>query len=290
MAVRFIRRGGVKAAPSTGHLRMMKINTHNGGPVMSWQFYEQPQQRLATNTMINTIFLLDMKQADISGDGILDTVFLYGNKPEGASGIFADNITLVIQDGYSHQRTVVNLKNNAGYNAKLFLGDFNKDRVADILVSIDSGGSGGYISAYIYSFRDNDLRELFDAETYNRHYKFNVNYEDYYKVSIGSPQLDVLFTIDISNKGYDYLSQYYNDNGKLKQPTQGQVLALGGLYPIVTDFKSMSYDLMALQRIIGTTNADTLGYIENLLTWDGTTFTSSRLMVSIPPTKLIALY
>ncbi|GGH39342.1 VCBS repeat-containing protein [Paenibacillus segetis] len=257
---------------------------------MSWQFYEYPHQRMGMNTMPNTNFLLDMKQADINGDGILDTVFLYGNKQGGASAIFADHITLVIQDGYSHQKTVVSLKNNAGYNARLFLGDFNKDHVADILVSIDSGGSGGYISAYIYSFRDNDLRELFDSEVYNRQYMFNVNYEDFYKVSVGSPQLDVLFTIDISNKGADYLSQYYNDNGKLKSPVQGEVLALGGLYPIVTDLQSMSYDLIALQRIIGTINADTLGYVENLLTWNGTTFTSSRLMVSIPPTKLIALY
>ncbi|WP_246054264.1 VCBS repeat-containing protein [Paenibacillus anaericanus] len=257
---------------------------------MNWQLYEYPHQRFGTNTVSSTIFLLDMKQADINGDGLLDTVFLYGNKPDGASGIFADNITLVLQDGYSHQRTVVNLKDNAGYNARLFLGDFNKDRIADILVNIDSGGSGGYISAYIYSFRDNHLRELFDSEAYNRQYKFNVNYEDYYKVSIGSPQLDVLFIIDISNKGADYLSQYYNDNGKLKSPVQGEVLALGGLYPIVTDFQSSSYDLTALQRIIGTINADTLGYIQNLLTWDGTTFISSRLMVSIPPTKLIALY
>ncbi|MNU01542.1 hypothetical protein D3C72_2449780 [compost metagenome] len=52
----------------------------------------------------------------------------------------------------------------------------------------------------------------------------------------------------------------------------------------------MSYDLIALQRIIGTFNADTLGYVENLLTWGGTHFISSRLSVSIPPTNLIALY
>jgi hypothetical protein len=50
------------------------------------------------------IVILDMKQGDVNGDRYLDTVYLYGNKPEGPSGIFADNITLVIEDGLSKQR------------------------------------------------------------------------------------------------------------------------------------------------------------------------------------------
>ncbi|WP_232057860.1 VCBS repeat-containing protein [Cohnella abietis] len=228
-----------------------------------------------------------MKQGDVNGDGIIDNVFLYGNKTD---GIFADNITLIIQDGLSNQSTTVNFQNNAGYDARLFLGDFSKDNVEDILVSIDSGGSGGYGVFYIYSFKNNILHEMFDYEKYNKEYKFNVNYEDFYKVSVGNPQLDVLFTIDISHKGYDYLSQYYYDNGKLKQPIQGEVLAIGALYPIVTNVQSMGYDFLAFQRIIGTTNSDTLGYVENLMTWNGTQFTSSRLSVSIPGTRLISLF
>ncbi|WP_152667775.1 VCBS repeat-containing protein [Aneurinibacillus tyrosinisolvens] len=241
------------------------------------------------NAHSRSIALLDMKRGDVNGDGIIDNVYLYGNKPEG-TGIFADNITLVIQDGHSNQSTTVNLQNNAGYNARLFLGDFSKDNVQDILVSIDSGGSGGYGIFYIYSFKNNILRQMFDVERYNKEYKFIVNYQDFYKVSVANAPLDVLFTIDISYKGYDYVSQYYSENGKLKQPIKGEVLALSALFPIVTNEKRMSYDLLALQRIIGTSNSDTLGYVENLLIWDGTGFVSSRLTVAILGTKLVSLY
>lgn len=239
------------------------------------------------NRFPESTVLLDKKQGDINGDGILDHVFLVGNKPDGPTGIFADHITLVIQDGYSHKSSAFTFPNNDGYNAKLFLADFDKDQVADIWIGIDSGGSGGYGTFYIYSYKNNKLRQLFDFEKYNQDYSFHVNYEDRYRVSVSSPQLDILFTIDISNKGYSYLSTYYYDNGKLKKPVTGEVLALAALYPVVTNENRLSYDLLAYQRIIGTSNADTLGYVENTLTWDGASFVSSRLSVSILGTKLI---
>jgi hypothetical protein len=231
-----------------------------------------------------------MKQGDVNGDGIPDHVYLFGNKPDGPSGIFADQITLVIQDGYTQQRTVVPLQNNAGYNAALFLSDFDQNKIPDILVSIDSGGSGGYGIFYVYSFAHNTLHLLFDSESYNQQYKFRVQYEDMYKVTVSSAQLDILFAIDISGKGYAYLSAYYNDDGKLKKPLQGEVLAIAALNPIVTAGNRSSFDLLALQRIIGTTNADTLGYVENLLTWEGSKFISSRLTVAILGAKLASLF
>ena len=189
--------------------------------------YRQFQEQTYGNyTDSGNVALLDMKQGDVTGDGIIDYVYLYGNKHD-ETEIFADHITLVIQDGRSNQISTIHLQKNAGYNAKLFLGDFSKDNILDILVSIESGGSGGYGIFYIYSFRNNIPRLLFDFEKYNNSYTFKVNYEDLYKVSVGSPSLDLLFTLDISYKGYDYLSQLYDENGKLKQPVKGEVLAAG---------------------------------------------------------------
>lgn len=221
-----------------------------------------------------------MKTGDVNGDGIIDKIYLYGNVPEGP-GVFADNINLVIQDGRTHRETTVQFQSNAGYNARLFLGDFDKDRIPDILVSIDSGGSGGYGYFYMYSFKNNNLREMFNVEKYNANNTFNVTYEDFYKVRVDSPRLQVPFIIDISHKGKDYLSQYYFENGKLKKPTRGEVLALGALVPIVRNEKTTGFDLLAYQRIIGTFNADTLGYIVNQLTWKDSQFVSSRLSLSI---------
>ena len=102
--------------------------------------------------------------------------------------------------------------------------------------------------------------------------------------------LNKLFVLDISHKGYDYLSQYYDDKGKLKKPMQGEVLALSALVPIVNDEKTNGYDLLALQRIIGTSNSDTLGFIENLLFWKVEKFVSSRMFAQVTGTNLISVY
>ncbi|WP_246072978.1 FG-GAP repeat domain-containing protein [Paenibacillus dokdonensis] len=239
---------------------------------------------IASRSMV----LLDAKIGDVTGDGVNDYVYLYGNKP--GEGNFAVQITLIIQDGRTAQITQVPLASNAGYNARLFLGDFSGDRISDILVSIDSGGSGGYGFFYVFSFKNNALRMMFDYEAFNKAHPFQVHYQDYYKVGVSSPQMDVLFLIDISNKGSEYLAQYYNPDGKLKQPTKGEVLALGSLSPIVSHEKNTRYDLIATQRIIGPTNADTLGYVVNHLTWKGTYFDTARLTVTILGSTLISLY
>lgn len=110
-----------------------------------------------------------------------------------------------------------------------------------------------------------------------------------YKVSVGSPSHDKLFTLDISYKDFDYLSQLYDENGNLKQPVKGEVLAVTALNPIVINEKSMSHDLLVFQRIIGISNSDTLGYVENLLTWNGTQFISASLAAVILGTKLSSL-
>jgi hypothetical protein len=236
------------------------------------------------------IVALDVKYGDVNGDGVVDTVYLIGHKPESPPGIYADHISIVIEDGRTKQQTAVHFQKNEGYNARLFLGDFVKNHIPDILVSIDSGGSGGYGFFYMYSFKNNVVRKMFDVDIYYNTHRFKVNYEDNYKVSVSNTQLDVLFLIDISLKGPEYLTGLYNSQGKLLKPVQGEALALGALKPIAADEKENGYDLLAIQRIIGTFNADTLGYVENILTWEGNSFKSKMLSVSILGSKLAAHY
>lgn len=87
-------------------------------------------------------YILDYKQGDVNGDGVIDTVYLMGDKRKSSQSPFVENINLVVLDGATRRYSRVPLKENAGYNPTLFLGDFTGNRVNDIVVYIDSGGSG----------------------------------------------------------------------------------------------------------------------------------------------------
>jgi hypothetical protein len=115
-------------------------------------------------------------KGDVNGDRIPDNLYLTGTKT--TSSPFIQNITLIIQDGRTGKIMRVPLSENAGYNPRLFLGDFTGNGVDDILISIDSGGSGGMMYHYIYSFINNRIRLIFDVDAYNNEYEYEVTYED----------------------------------------------------------------------------------------------------------------
>ena len=153
-------------------------------------------------------------RGDVNGDRIPDNVYLTGIKTPDSP--FIQNITLVIQDGLTGTFTSIPLRENAGYNPTLFLGDFTGDGVSDILIGIASGGSGGIMYYYIYSFISNIAQLLFDFNVYNEQFQYDVTYKDNYKVEVISKKNNEKYLIDILYKGADYLNEIYDENGKLK--------------------------------------------------------------------------
>ncbi|HEU5140050.1 MAG TPA: FG-GAP-like repeat-containing protein, partial [Bacillales bacterium] len=122
--------------------------------------------------------IVTAKYGDVNGDGVVDIVYLTAVKTPDSP--LWENITLVIQDGRTHQYQQMPLKNNMGYNPTLFLGDVTGDKVDDILVAIDTGGSGGAVYAYVFSDLNGQLRQLFDSDAFNETYQYDVTYEDQY--------------------------------------------------------------------------------------------------------------
>lgn len=228
----------------------------------------------------HTDYIIDCQDGDVNGDRIPDSVCTVGNRPYDLQSPFVENITILIQDGATHKYTRIPLKESSGYNPTVFLGDFTGDKVDDIFVSVDSGGSGGFSYDYVYSFLNNVPKLLFDSEAFSDKYKYEVNYKDYYKVEVISKDLKKKYIIDISGKGADYLNEIYNKNGTLKAPLQGEVIPMGNVYPV--DFqRNRQYELNVIQRIIGKYNADTLGLLNTILKWNGKEFEYDLQYVSI---------
>lgn len=208
-------------------------------------------------------------RGDVNGDRIPDNVYLTGVRESNVA--YIRNITLVIQDGATGAWTAIPLKDNAGYEPMLFLGDFTGDRVDDILVSIATGGSGGTYIYYIFSFVNNKASLLFDYSVYNAHYKYEITYKDNYKVEVVSKNNNTKYLIDLSLRDREYLDEIYYPNGKLKQPISGWVDPISGLLPYTYD-PNRVYQLLALQKIAGRYHADSLGFVQNRLKWQNNRF------------------
>ncbi len=217
-------------------------------------------------------------RGDVNGDKVTDNVYLTGTRTP--TSPFVQNITLLIQDGRTGVTTAVPLKENAGYDPNLLLTDFTGDGVKDIQIGIASGGSGGTMYYYIYSFINNIPRLMFDFNLYNELFKYEVTYKDDYKVEFISRLNNQRYIIDLSYKGIEYLNEIYDKNGKLKEPIEGFVNPISGLYPIDFDSNGV-YELLAYQKIAGRYNADAIGYVQNTLKWNGTLFILSNQNVAI---------
>lgn len=216
--------------------------------------------------------------ADVTGDRYYDQVFLTARKEEDSP--YLQNITLIVREGRTNVLNVLPLSENAGYDPRIWFGDFTGDGVNDILVTIQSGGSGGIIFAYIYSYQNGKITKIFDSISFNEQQSYKVQYENDYKASVTSKNPGQRYILDLQYKGKDYLNEIYNPNGTLKQPIEGWVDPIGGIYPIDVA-QNGKYYLLTNEKIAGRYHADGLGFVENLLNWDGHQFQVVRQTVSI---------
>lgn len=231
-----------------------------------------------TPSFTPTTRVIQTKFGDVNGDGFFDTILLTGiQKPDSP---LWQHLTLHIYYGRTQQFEQLALKENIGYNPTIFLGDFTNNHIEDILVVSDTGGSGGIINAEIFSFIAGEMRQIFDAETFSNQLNFAVDFQDHYQATVQSTAPKKRYTLDLMYKGKEYLAEIYNPNGTLKQPIAGWVDPVSGLYPIDYN-RDGTYELLAMQKIAGRYHADGLGFVENVLAWDGQKFTINRQSVAI---------
>lgn len=238
----------------------------------SWSRGMPYPQHSTTQTIVAS------KVGDVTGDGFPDWVFLTATKQP--DSLFLTNITLVVKNGRTNQFQTFALPENAGYEPTIWLGDLTGNGVNDIFIVIDSGGSGAIIFAYVYSSVQGRMTNIFDSIRFNEQHPYTVNYANYYKANIISKNPSKKYIVDLQYKGKEYLNEIYNADGTLKQPIEGWVDPLSALYPIDLA-RNGKYYLLGMQKIAGRYHADGLGYVENLLHWDGRQFSIVRQTVAI---------
>ena len=224
--------------------------------------------------------VIETRRGDVTGDNVLDRVMLVGSKPHGSNSPFVNNMYVVVFDSNTKREIRIPLKNNAGYNPRLFLGDFTGDKVLDIWVNMDSGASGGAGFYDLFTYEGYEFKSIFNNDIFNKRARFKVDYMDNYVVRVYGGNNEKSYLIDIRDKEPEYLNKIYNPDGKLKEKKSGNVTPLNRAYPMDFDNNGV-YDIYAIQRITGINDADEIGFVNNVLRWDESFFEDYIETVSI---------
>lgn len=217
-------------------------------------------------------------RADLTGDGIPETITLTGDRRQDSSAW--TDIRLNIQDGASCLTARITPPEDVGYEPRLWTGPLLSANSRELLLSIDSGGSGGIGYYTVYTYWDGEYRVIFNSERYNAAYGYGVRYRDGFIVEAESLSNSATYLISIAGRDAEYLDALYTSGGVLIKQQTGGVNPLGLLYPADIDGDGI-YELVAYQRITGLYNADGLGDFINRLSWNGTDFALTDQTVGI---------
>jgi hypothetical protein len=193
------------------------------------------------------------ERVDVTGDGKEDSITITGVPFEEGS-LFLKEISMKIKtsEGESFHNEL-----EGGYEPTLAFKDFNHDGVKDVLVRVETGGSGGLSNYDLYSFKNSKQVDLGIPEPLTIISQF----EEGYKATIQIEETGKLYTFDLFDRKekYDRLGLYHN--GKLNEPMELMVLPYSTLKPVILHEKQVGFK--GVQRINGVGNVDTIGFVES---------------------------
>jgi hypothetical protein len=214
-----------------------------------------------TTSAKNDLVLLDRQFVDVTGDHVRDQVSLLGEKFS-PDTVYYKQLYVEVVDQATQRPSVIELQ--GGYNPKLEFCDFNGDKVSDIYVSAETGGSAGTSDYYLYTALNNKPKALPVPQPLT----ISGQFHDHYLVSISIKEHNMTYTLDLSNRKKTYDQAGYYKDGKLVTPTDVLPNTFSILNPVDRDRDGVC-ELYGVQRISGFYNADTIAYAISLWKWYG---------------------
>ncbi len=203
--------------------------------------------------------VLDQRMIDVTGGGKPDLVRLVGHRIDPERVYYEHVYVQVFPNGDTTIRQPLSIRFPGGYEPKMQFCDFSGDRIADVYVSVATGGSGGIGNFYLATFARNIARQLPVPQSLT----ITGRFLDDYKVIIEVAETGQKTVISVADKKQQYETEGLYRNGKLLKPTTILANDFSTLEPIDRNRNGIC-ELRGIQRIAGAYNADTIAYVTSI--------------------------
>lgn len=217
---------------------------------------------------------------DIIGDKVTRTIYLVGRRFDDSS-LFFDKLYFIVEKDQNTVGKKIELPDEfgGGYSAELNLIDFTGDKIPELFISAPTGGSGGIINYFIYSFKNNDAKLLFSPEL-----KFQIDIEgvflENYKALISINNTKTKHTIDLSSVKSELQNlKTYDETGKLNNEKGIWINPYGLIEAKDIDGDGIK-ELVGTQAIKGVANYNTIGEVTSTWKWKKNNFVLMNVKVS----------
>src|SRR3954454_8255665 len=195
------------------------------------------------------------QEVDVSGDGKPDTIEIKGIRYEEGSAYLKEiYLEITATSGQTYKAQL-----DSGFDPKLEFVDLNHDGLADMFISIPTGGSGGISNYFLYTLKDFHLKDIGIPGPL----QITSQFLDNYKAAMTIDNTGETYTFDLQSRKKDYNQLGLYTNGVLNEPRELMVDPYSSLKPFQLKDKEGQYGLKGIQQISGAYHADGVAFVES---------------------------
>ncbi|MEN1760317.1 hypothetical protein AAIG11_07525 [Anoxynatronum sibiricum] len=226
--------------------------------------------------------LVDMKTADVTGDGSVENLMIFADSNEGS---VTEGFVMVIRQPESGEVLDIEEIDYMGFFMELIAADLTGDGVSDYMFSIHSGGTAGFMDHYAYSLKNGVKVDLLEELQISVNFQF----KDHYIVSITCRESGKGIDIRLGDEhqeayeaaGYYRNGQFVEDGGYFR----GMYLST---FPL--DHSDQSGLRYATGAVGGLFNSDFVANIEVDYIWEDGGFVATELLVDPLEGEIVSRY
>jgi hypothetical protein len=203
----------------------------------------------AEKTLYENGELLVSKEKDVTGDGIPDKIAISGI-PYDAKSQFQKKMFITVNSPPDFLKVPL----EGGYNPSLFFADFNGDHVCDVFAQADTGGSGGTVKGYTFSFKGGRVKESSVPPPVSAGGEFLDGYLAKITLKNHKPVI-----MDVSSRKQEYERLGIYQKGRLNEPAELLIDTYSSLKIIKVSGNKKG--IRGIQRISGAYHADALAEV-----------------------------